>query len=75
MKYLQIAQPIIAILLIVSILLQNRESGLSGVFGGGGTVFRTKRGLEKILFTATIVLAVIFIGISLASLVFGSQGG
>ncbi|MFA6394106.1 MAG: preprotein translocase subunit SecG [Patescibacteria group bacterium] len=73
MKYLQIAQPIIAILLIVSILLQNRESGLSGVFGGGGTVFRTKRGLEKILFIATIVLVVIFIGISLASLVFGTQ--
>jgi len=74
MKYLQIAQPIIAILLIVSILLQNRESGLSGVFGGGGTVFRTKRGLEKILFIATIVLVVIFIGISLLSLVFGTQG-
>ena len=61
---LKIAQVIIAILLAVSILLQNRGAGLSEVFGGSSNVFRTKRGLEKILFRATIVLAVLFFAIS-----------
>lgn len=69
MKFLQILQPVVAILLMVSILLQNRESGLSGIFGGGGTIYRTKRGLEKILFIATIALAAVFIGVSLLSLI------
>ncbi len=68
MKWLQIVQIIIAILLMVSILLQNRESGLSGVFGGGGSVYRTKRGAEKFLFTATIVLAIIFVLIPFSEL-------
>jgi preprotein translocase subunit SecG len=70
MKLLQIAQIVIAILLILAILLQNRGAGVSGIFGGGGDVYRTKRGIEKTLFTATIVLAVIFFGIALAGIIF-----
>jgi preprotein translocase subunit SecG len=66
MRNLQIAQIIIAILLMLAILLQNRGVGLSGIFGGGGDIYRTKRGLEKKLFVLTIVLAVIFLSISLA---------
>jgi protein translocase SecG subunit len=47
--------------------LQNRGTGLGSAFGGtGGGVYLTKRGLEKKLFVATIVLAVIFILLSLA---------
>jgi protein translocase SecG subunit len=46
-------------------LLQNRGTGLSGVFGGGGNVYMAKRGLEKKLFYATIFFAVLFFGISL----------
>jgi len=64
MKLLNIAQLIIAILLVVVILLQNRGAGLSGVFGGAGNVFATKRGFEKKLFYATIVLAALFFAIS-----------
>lgn len=66
--WLKIAQVITAILLIVVILLQNRGSGVGGVFGGGGGggVYMTKRGLEKKLFNATIILAVVFVIISLA---------
>lgn len=67
MKNLQIAQIIIAVLLMLAILLQNRGVGLSGVFGGAGNIYRTKRGLEKKLFIATIVLAVLFFSISLAA--------
>lgn len=66
MRNLQIAQIIIAILLMLAILLQSRGVGLSGVFGGGGNIFRTKRGIEKKLFVSTIVLAVLFFLISLA---------
>ncbi|NIA18375.1 MAG: preprotein translocase subunit SecG [Actinobacteria bacterium] len=68
MKILQIAQIIIAILLMLAILLQNRGSGLSGVFGGGGDVYRTKRGVEKTLFTATIVLAILFFFIAVVGI-------
>lgn len=60
-KIVQIIQIVVSILLIVSILMQNRGSGLGGVFGGSGDVYRTKRGAEKILFVATIILIIIFV--------------
>jgi preprotein translocase subunit SecG len=63
-----ISQVVIAIILVVVILVQNKGTGLSGVFGGSGGVFRTKRGMEKHLNTATIILSIIFIGISIANL-------
>ncbi len=62
---IKIAQIVVSILLMVAILLQNRGTGLGGVFGGTGGVYMTKRGLEKKLFIATIVLAAIFILLSL----------
>jgi len=70
MTGIKIIQIIIAILLMASVLLQNRESGLSSAFGGSGSnVYMTKRGADKFLFYATIVLAVIFFGLSLLALV------
>lgn len=63
---IKIAQIIVSILLMVAILMQNKGAGLGGVFGGTGGVYMTKRGLEKKLFVATIVLAVIFILLSLS---------
>ncbi len=70
MSWLQIAQTIIPILLIIVILMQSRGTGLGGTFGGGGGVYLTKRGLEKKLFIATIVLATLFFLVSLARLYF-----
>lgn len=64
--WLKLAQLLTAILLIASILLQSRGTSLSGVFGGSNAVFRTKRGVEKSLFVATIVLAAIFFGLAFA---------
>ena len=64
--WIKIAQIIVSILLTTAILLQNRGTGLGDVFGGSGGVYLTKRGLEKKLFIATIVLAAIFLLISLA---------
>lgn len=65
--WIKIAQVVIAVLLMIAILMQNRGSGLGGIFGGGGGgVYLTKRGLEKKLFIATIVLAIIFLLLSLS---------
>ncbi len=52
-----IAQIILAIALIASILLQQRGTGLGGAFGGEVTAYRSRRGIERTLFRLTIVLA------------------
>ena len=67
MKYLSIIQIISAVLLIIAILLQSRGAGVSGVFGGEGAVYQTKRGIEKTLFVLTIILSIIFLGTALLS--------
>jgi protein translocase SecG subunit len=64
MRLLLIAQAIIAVLLTVSILLQNRGSGLGSAFGSDFGGYYTKRGFERFLVYATIVLAVVFFGFS-----------
>jgi protein translocase SecG subunit len=66
--FLRIAQVIIPILLIIVIMVQNRSSGLSSTFGGGAPISSTKRGAEKVVFNATIVLGVLFVLSSLAYL-------
>lgn len=67
LTYLYIVQIVIAIVLIAAIILQARGAGLGGVFGGGSTTFRTRRGVEKRLFQATVVLAVAFIILSVVA--------
>jgi len=64
-KILSIIQIVISLLLVASILFQSREGGLSTLFGGGGEVYRTKRGLERTIFIATIILAIAFIGLGI----------
>ena len=66
MRILLVLQAIVAILLTVAILLQNRGSGLGSAFGGDfGGGYYTKRGIEKFLVYGTIVLAVLFLGLAL----------
>lgn len=66
-----IAQVVVSIILIVLILLQERGSGLSELFGGGGgTPYQTRRGLEKIIFWATIVAAILFAALAVANLIY-----
>jgi preprotein translocase subunit SecG len=64
-----IVQIVISLMLIAAILLQQRGVGLSATFGGEGNIYRTKRGIEKALFIGTIVLSVLFFGISLATFI------
>ncbi len=70
--YFSIAVIIISIGLILSILFQVKGGGLGGIFGQADTVYRTKRGVEKTLFQLTIVLAVLFVIISIVSLKLGA---
>lgn len=67
-KTLNIIQIIIACFLVASILLQHRGTSLGGAFGGEGNVYRSRRGAEKFLFYATIVLAVVFVGMAVANI-------
>lgn len=58
---LNIAQIVISILLIIAVLLQHSGTGLGGAFGAEGNAYRSKRGIEKTLMTATVVLAILFV--------------
>ena len=67
-SYLSIAQIVLSVALILSIMLQVKGGGMGGIFGQADSVYRTKRGIERTLFQMTIVLAVIFIIISIVAL-------
>lgn len=60
---LPIVQIVLGALLIVGVLLQQSEAGLGTAFGGGdeGSVHRTRRGPEKVIFNGTIVVAILFV--------------
>jgi len=49
-------------------MLQDRGGGLGGIFGQPGTVYRTRRGVEKIMFQLTIVLVSVFLVIAVFTL-------
>ena len=68
MTWLNVTQIIIAVSIIVAILLQPRGMGLGSAFGGEGSLYYTRRGLEKTLFIITIFLIALFIGLALFSL-------
>lgn len=65
---LYIVQIVISLLLILTILLQQKGSGLGMAFGGDSSVYRTKRGAEKFIFRLTIVLVVLFLLSALANI-------
>ncbi len=67
--FFNVLQIVISVALVLVITLQVKGGGLGGIFGGGGeSVFRTKRGLERRLHQLTIVLVVVFVVISIVSL-------
>lgn len=68
--YLNIAQIIISVALIVAVLLQIKTSSLGGIFGGAeSAVYRTRRGAERILFHITIGLSIAFFVITLLNVI------
>jgi len=64
-----IVQLVISVFLILSVLLQSRGAGLSGTFGGDSAVYTTRRGPEKMLYWITVILALVFVGLAIASLI------
>jgi len=64
LKYTEAA---VALGIVISVVLQARSGGLGAVFGGGGgEAYRSKRGIEAVLYNATIVLGIIFTLVALA---------
>lgn len=64
---LRIIHLLVAISLIALVLLQTSKGGLGSAFGGG-EIYRTRRGAERIVFVATVVAAAIFLLTSIANL-------
>lgn len=65
-SFLVIFQVIVSILLILTILMQEKGVGLSATFGGGGEFYKSRRGIDRLLFIFTAVLSLLFIGTSIA---------
>ncbi|OGC59332.1 preprotein translocase subunit SecG [candidate division WWE3 bacterium RIFCSPLOWO2_01_FULL_42_11] len=66
---MDIIQIIVGVLLVISVLMQTKGTGLSNLFGGSGSsIHRTKRGVEKWIWYSTMVLTTIFVLLTLISL-------
>jgi preprotein translocase subunit SecG len=70
--YFNIALIVISVALTLAIMFQVKGGGLGGIFGQADTVYRTRRGVEKTLFQLTVILAVLFVVVSLVSLKIGA---
>jgi preprotein translocase subunit SecG len=66
---LSIVQLVLAIILIVEVLLQQKGAGLGLTFGGSSNVYSTRRGIDAVIFKATVVTAILFFGLSLVIIV------
>jgi preprotein translocase subunit SecG len=72
--YLSIAEIVVGIALVAIIILQTRGGGLGGMFGGPDTaIYKTRRGLERTLFYATIGLATLFLVVTMINVVAANQ--
>ena len=70
--YLDIAQIVLSLALVVAIILQSKSAGLGGLTGADtGGVFTARRGIERILFWVTIVLSVVFFGLVITIIILG----
>lgn len=65
--YVNLLQIVISVALIVIILIQAKGSGLGSIFGGDSSIYKTRRGVEKTLYQATVGLAVAFFAMSIVS--------
>ncbi|OGY09106.1 MAG: preprotein translocase subunit SecG [Candidatus Blackburnbacteria bacterium RIFCSPHIGHO2_01_FULL_43_15b] len=69
MSPIMIIQVVLAILLVIFVLIQNRGAGLGSSWGGSGEFYVTRRGFEKLLFRATITTAILFVTFSFLGLI------
>lgn len=64
---LLIVNIVVAIIITGLILLQGKGAGLGSAWGGGGEMFQTRRGIEKVTLRITVALIVLFFVLSLIS--------
>jgi preprotein translocase subunit SecG len=67
---LLVIQIIVSISLITLVLLQAKGVGLGRAWGGGGEFYKSRRGVEKVIFNMTVIVAVLFLISSLANVLF-----
>jgi len=67
--YLNIAQILIALLLIGLVLMQTRGTGFAAGYAADTSIFRTRRGVERTLFQLTIAVSVVFLVLAILSVV------
>jgi preprotein translocase subunit SecG len=71
--FLNLIQIVISVALIVLILIQSKGSGMGSLFGGGDSgVYTTRRGVEKTLFSLTVVVSLAFFLISILNVIVAS---
>ncbi len=66
-NFISLAVILVVVLLVATTLMQVKGAG-GGLFGGGEAQYRTRRGVEKLLFQITIALGVIFVALALLNL-------
>ncbi|MCD6194748.1 preprotein translocase subunit SecG [bacterium] len=70
MSDLEIAEVVVAVLLVIFVLLQQQGTTLGGAFGGESVVYHTRRGIEKFLFVGTIILGLAFVILALLNVIY-----
>ncbi|GCF09041.1 preprotein translocase subunit SecG [Dictyobacter arantiisoli] len=73
---IRIIQMVLSVAVVVFILLQVRGAGLGSAFGGSsaGSIFKTRRGVERLVFNATIVFIALFAVVSIVSAMITARG-
>jgi preprotein translocase subunit SecG len=69
LNIIKIIQLVLSIIITLLVLIQSKGTGLSSAFGGAGGFYRTRRGVEKLVFASTIVIGVLLVLNSLALLI------
>jgi len=67
-SFLLILNIVLSALIVIFILVQGKGAGLGSAWGGGGEMFQTRRGMEKIILWLTMISIVIFFTVSLINL-------
>ena len=65
---LLIVNIVVSICIVILILIQGKGAGLGSAWGGGGELFQTRRGVEKIILRMTVISIIVFFIVSVVSL-------
>lgn len=67
-NFLLILNIVLSIFIVILILIQGKGAGLGSAWGGGGEMFQTRRGIEKVTLRLTVILIIIFLAVSIVNL-------